>query len=207
MLPGLLAMLMVTVVSSWSQVFGYPAREAVFWYIVSIDFNPGNDIAARAREMLLLRFKQELGVVAVKNDEMAFFKELFDSYIYKDGRGKIVKGRLVERPGFPDGFVRRVPDDLDWVGLLNSQEDFGFFSRRLDYRNSGLDCAGEWVNKPGTNFYAPADGKYVYRVRPLVYNWAEYPTRNILFFVPAGSRFYEKIAIWLYAWKMATPRG
>ncbi len=142
----------------------------------------------------LLRFNQDLGVVAARNDEMVFYKELFDSYIYKDRSGKIVKGNLVETPGFPDGFVHRAPDDLDWVGLLNTAQNFGFFSLRLEYQHSSLDCAGDWLNKPGTYFYAPADGKYVYWVRPLVYTWAEYSTRNLFSFVPAGSQFYEKNA-------------
>jgi hypothetical protein len=142
----------------------------------------------------LLLFNRDLGVVAVRNDEMVFYRELFDSYIYQDGHGKVVKGRLIEKPGFPDGFVHRAPDDLDWVGLLNTQQNFGFFSLRLESHNSSLDCAGEWLNKSGTYFYAPAEGKYVYWVRPLVYTWAEYPTRNRFSFVPAGSRFYEKSA-------------
>jgi len=48
-LPGLLAMLMVTFMPSWSQEFGYPERDAVPWYFVSIDYNSVNEIGAGPR--------------------------------------------------------------------------------------------------------------------------------------------------------------
>lgn len=141
-----------------------------------------------------MQVMQDLGVIALRNDEMVLYQELFDSLIYKDKRGRVVKMTLEEKPGYPDGFVHKAPDDLDWIGLLNTKEEFGFFCLRLSYINSNLNCAGEWLNKAGTYFYAPVEGKYVYWVRPLLYPWAEYPTRNILTYVQEGSFFYEKNA-------------
>jgi hypothetical protein len=142
----------------------------------------------------MMRVNKDLGVLAIRNDEMVLYKELFDSFIYKGGSDRIVKGELKEMPGFPDGFVHRAPDDLEWVGLLNTRQNFGFFSIRVAYANSNLNAAGSWLNKPGTYFYAPSDGKYVYWVRPLLYTWAEYTTRNLFTFVEEGSFFYEKNA-------------
>jgi len=80
------------------------------------------------------------------------------------------------------------------VGLLNTKRKYGFFSLRINYVNSNLNASGNWLNKPGTYFYAPSNGKYVYWVRPLLYTWANYTTRNLLTFVPEGSSFYEKNA-------------
>jgi|Deesub1362B_J571_1020462.scaffolds.fasta_scaffold00001_61 hypothetical protein len=142
----------------------------------------------------LLTVKKDLGVSAIRNDEMVFYHELFDTLIYKDKQGRVVKKTLQPNPSFPDGLVYVAPDDVDWVGLVNSQQRFGFFSLRLAYAHPSLDLAGSWLNKPGTYFYAPANGKYVYWVRPLLYTWSEYPTRNLLTYVPAGSQFYEKNA-------------
>ena len=141
-----------------------------------------------------MRINKDLGVLAIRNDEMVLYKELFDSFIYKGGPDRIVKGELKEMPGFPDGFVHRAPDDLEWVGLINTQRNFGFFSIRLAYANGNLNAAGNWLNKPGTYFYAPSGGAYVYWVRPLLYTWAEYTTRNLFTFVEEGSFFYEKNA-------------
>lgn len=142
----------------------------------------------------MMTFKKDLGVSAIRNDEMVLYKELFDSLVYKDKTGKIIKMPLQEKRDFPDGLVHVAPDDLEWVGLANSEKKYGFFSLRVDYANASLATSGSWLNKPGTNFYAPSSGKYVYWVRPLLYTWSEFTTRNLLTFVPEGSVFYEKNA-------------
>jgi hypothetical protein len=142
----------------------------------------------------LLRVNKGLSVQAIRNDEFVLFKELFDTYVYKDHRGKIVEAPLQERAGYPDGFVHAAPGNLEWVGLLSKKNNYGFFSLRIEYSNLSLSPPGNWLNKEGTYFYAPSKGKYVYWVRPLLYTWSEYPTRNLLTFVPEGSIFYEKNA-------------
>jgi hypothetical protein len=142
----------------------------------------------------MMTFKKDLGVSAIRNDEMVLYKELFDSLIYKNKTGEIIKMPLQEKRDFPDGLVHVAPDDLEWVGLVNSEKKYGFFSLRIDYTNIGLPVSGNWLNKPGTYFYAPSGGKYVYWVRPLVYTWSEFTTRNLLTYVPEGSVFYEKNA-------------
>jgi hypothetical protein len=142
----------------------------------------------------MMTFKKDLGVSAIRNDEMVLYKELFDSLIYKDRIGEIIKMPLQEKRDFPDGMVHVAPDDLEWVGLVSSKKNYGFFSLRIDYSNTSLAKSGNWLNKPGTYFYAPSGGKYVYWVRPLVYTWSEVTTRNLLTYVPEGSVFYEKNA-------------
>ncbi len=142
----------------------------------------------------LLTFQNGLGVIAVRNDEMVLYKELFDSFIYKPKNGAIVQGPLNEKEGFPFGLVHIAPEDADWVGLINTKDNFGFFSLRLEAMNKNLDAAGEFLHRPGTYFYAPSEGNYVYWVRPLIYTWADYTTNNLFTYVPRGSFFYEKNA-------------
>ena len=137
---------------------------------------------------------KDLGVKSSRNDEMVLYKELFDTLIYKDKQNKIVRMPLKENLSYPDGFVHAVPDDLDWVGLLSLEKGYGFFCLRIAYLNANLSTTGNWLNKPGTYFYAPSTGKYVYWVRPLLYTWSEYTTRNLLTHVSQGSTFYEKNA-------------
>lgn len=141
-----------------------------------------------------LVFNEGQGVIAVRNDEMVLFHELFDSLIYKDKRGEIVKLPLQEKPGAPFGLVHVAPEDLGWVGLVNGREGFGFFSLRLYEACGNFGTLGEFQHKAGTYFYAPKDGNYVYWVRPLIYTWADYFTNNLFAFVPKGSFFYEKNA-------------
>ncbi len=142
----------------------------------------------------MVTVKKDLAVSAIRNDEMVLTNELFDTLVYKNKAGKMIKMPLEEKRDFPDGLVHVAADDLDWVGLVNSAKSFGFFSVRIGYMNTCIATSGEWLNKPGTYFYAPSNGKYVYWVRPLLYTWSEFTTRNLLTFVPEGSVFYEKNA-------------
>jgi hypothetical protein len=142
----------------------------------------------------MMTVKKDLAVSAIRNDEMVLYNGLFDSLVYRDKSGKMIKMPLEEKRDFPDGLVHVAADDLDWVGLVNSAKNFGFFSVRIGYMNTCTAASGDWLNKPGTYFYAPSNGKYVYWVRPLLYTWSEFTTRNLLTFVPEGSVFYEKNA-------------
>lgn len=160
---------------------------------LEIRYTLGTDLPYFVSETKMT-FKKDLGVSAIRNDEMVLYKELFDSLVYKNKTGKIIKMPLQKKRDFPDGLVHVAPDDLEWVGLVNSEKKYGFFSIRVDYANTNLAISGNWLNKPGTYFYAPSNGKYVYWVRPLLYTWSEFTTRNLLTFVPEGSVFYEKNA-------------
>jgi hypothetical protein len=141
-----------------------------------------------------LNFEKDLGVIAVRNDEMVFFRELFDALIYRDRNGKLVQLPLEGKSRLPFGLVHVAPQDADWVGLVNTKEGFGFFSLRLSAATGNFEIPGTFLHKAGTYFYAPSDGNYVYWVRPLVYTWGDYATSNLLTFVPRESFFYEKNA-------------
>jgi hypothetical protein len=147
-----------------------------------------------------LDFKKDLGVIAVRNDEMVFAKELFDSLLYRDKTGGLIKLPLQEMEGAPNGLAHIAPPDVDWVGLVNSARAYGFFSLRVESVSGNLELPGVFLHKAATCFYAPAEGTYVYWVRPLVYTWADYFTDRLHSFVPKGSFFYEKNAYGV--WRM-----
>jgi len=142
----------------------------------------------------MMSVEKDLAVIAMRNDEMVLHKELFDSLIYKDKNNLVTQMSLKEKEGYPDGLVHVAPDDVPWAGLLNTRLNYGFFSLRIEYTNNNLKTPGTWLNRPGTYFYAPSEGKYVYWVRPLLYTWSNYTTRNLLTYLPEGSIFYEKNA-------------
>ncbi|MDH4197307.1 MAG: hypothetical protein OEW05_07875 [Candidatus Aminicenantes bacterium] len=154
-----------------------------------------------------LTFEKDLGVIAVRNDEMVLYKELFDSLLYRDKNGALVKLPLRELRGRPFGLVHIAPDDVPWVGLVNTKAGYGFFSLRLAAASSDLGVAGDFQHKAGTYFYAPSDGEYVYWVRPLLYTWAEYATNTLLTFVPRGSFCYEKNAYLVLKLDDGTPEA
>jgi hypothetical protein len=138
--------------------------------------------------------EKDIGAVAVRNDEMVLYKELFDRLMYRAKTSEVVTMPLQELAEAPFGLVHVAPPDIPWLGLVNSTEKYGFFSLRLEAAASNLDVSGDFAHKSGTYFYAPSDGDYVYWVRPLIYTWADYATNNLLSFVPKGSFFYEKNA-------------
>jgi hypothetical protein len=141
-----------------------------------------------------LNFEEAQGVIAVRNDEMVLSRELFDSLFYRNNKGEIIKLPLKEKERAPFGLVHVAPEDLSWVGLVNSRDGFGFFSLRLQAALGNFEVPGEFLHKAGTYFYAPSDGNYVYWVRPLIYTWADYFTNSHFAYVPKGSFFYEKNA-------------
>lgn len=145
-----------------------------------------------------LTFEQDLGVIAVRNDEMVLDKELFDTLVYKDKAGALVRRPLKEEDGLPFGLIHTAPPDVDWVGLLSAARGYGFFSLRVGAADGNFEVPGVFPLKAGTCFYAPSDGSYVYWVRPLIYTWADFFTNTLHTFVPKGSFFYEKNAygIW-----------
>jgi len=150
--------------------------------------------------------EKDLGVIAVRNDEMVLSKELFDGLMYRDTGGEVVTRPLKELPETPFGLVHIAPPDVPWAGLVNTAEKYGFFSLRLAAAASNLDVAGDFAHKAGTYFYAPSDGDYVYWVRPLIYTWADYATNTLVSFVPKGSFFYEKNAYVVLRLNDGTPR-
>ena len=153
----------------------------------------------------LMTVGKDMGVVALRNDEMVFYKRLFDTLYYRDRRDGVVQQPLIELPGFPYGLAHVAPADLDWVGLVNTFSRYGFFGLRLQAAAASLGAAGDFGHKAGTYFYAPADGEYVYWVRPWLYTWGEFLTSNHLTFLPQGSVFYEKNAYILLPVNDKTP--
>ncbi len=153
-----------------------------------------------------LSVENDLGVIALRNDEMVLYKELFDTLMYRDNDGRIVTLPLKERAESPFGLAHIAPPNIPWAGLLNMKEGYGFFTVRIEAADAGLRAAGSFLHKAGTYFYAPSDGSYVYWVRPLLYTWGDYRTNDLLTFLPKGSTFYEKNAYVLLRLTGQTPR-
>jgi hypothetical protein len=153
----------------------------------------------------LMTVGRDMGVVALRNDEMVFYKRLFDTLIYKDRSAGVVQRPLIELAAYPYGLAHIAPEELEWVGLVNTFNRYGFFGLRLQAAAASLGAAGDFAHRAGTYFYAPSDGEYVYWVRPYLYTGGEFLTNNHLTFLPQGSFFYEKNAYILLPMNDKTP--
>jgi hypothetical protein len=149
--------------------------------------------------------RKDLGVIALRNDQMVFAKRFFDTLIYKDPKEGIVERPLLELPDKPYGMVHIAPADAEWIGLVNSFNRYGFFGVRVSSVNTNLDAAGPLSHRAGTYFYAPADADYVYWVRPELATWGDYATNTRMVFLPEGSEFYEKNAYLMLPMDEKTP--
>jgi len=154
-----------------------------------------------------MRVDKDLGVIALRNDEMVLFKELFDTIVYRETNGRLVQQPLREIFGKPYGLAHIALSDIAWVGLLSAKAGYGFFSLRLESSVSNLGTGGDLPHRAGTYFYAPSDGDYVYWVRPYLYTWGEFATSNLLTALPAGSLFYERNAYLVSRWEETTAAG
>jgi hypothetical protein len=149
--------------------------------------------------------RKDLGVIAVRNDQMVFAKRFFDTLVYKDPKDGLVQRPLLETPDKPFGFVQAAPAEAEWIGLVNTFNRYGFFGIRLAALDSSLGAAGTFSHRAGTCFYAPAEAEFVYWVRPLLSTWGEHSTSKHLLYLPEGSEFYEKNAYILLAMDEGTP--
>jgi len=149
--------------------------------------------------------RKDLGVIALRNDQMVFSKRLFDTLIYKDPKEGVVERPLLELPDKPYGQVHVAPAEAEWVGLVNSFNRYGVFGVRVSSLNTCLDAAGPVSHRAGTYFYAPAEADYVFWVRALLSTWGEYATGTRMLFLPEGSEFYEKNAYVLLPMDDQTP--
>jgi hypothetical protein len=149
--------------------------------------------------------RKDLGVIALRNDQMVFGKRSFDTLIYKDPKEGVVERPLLELPDKPYGMVHVAPAEAEWVGLVNSFNRYGFFGVRVSSANTNLDAAGPFSHRAGTFFYAPSDADFVYWVRPQLATWGDYTTYTRTLFLPEGSEFYEKNAYLLLPMDERTP--
>ncbi len=149
--------------------------------------------------------RKDLGVIALRNDQMVFAKRLFDTLIYKDSKEGVVERPLLELPEKPFGLVHVAPAEAEWVGLVNSFNRYGIFGVRVNAANTSLDAAGPVSHRAGTYFYSPADADYVFWVRAQLSTWGEFATNTRMLFLPEGSEFYEKNAYLMLPLNDQTP--
>jgi hypothetical protein len=149
--------------------------------------------------------RKDLGVIALRNDQMVFARRLFDSLVYKDPVDGVVERPLLEMPDKPYGMVHVAPADAEWIGFINSFNRFGFFGVRISSLDLNMDAAGAFSHRAATYFYAPTEADYVAWVRSPLTTWGEYSTNTLPLFLPEGSEFYEKNAYLLLPMDESTP--
>ena len=142
----------------------------------------------------LLEIGKDIGVIALRNDEMVIRKTLFSMCGWKAKSGKVNVSPLVQSPTATYEVAQLAEADAPWVCLFHPGTRLGFGSVRINFtqfRQTDGEIA-TWHQH--TYIYAPPDGPYIYWVRPMIYSWANKEIANQKLLVPAGSYYYEQNA-------------
>jgi len=134
--------------------------------------------------------REDIDVLALRNDEMVFEPQLFSELGWRDKQGAVNTVPLGQDPALETGYTRVLPADLPWLCFFQQAGGYGFGSLRLAYEATSTTQAGAAKYNEGTYVTAPTSS-LVYWYRALVYHF--FPTAPVQLFkkVTAGSVYHE----------------
>jgi hypothetical protein len=142
--------------------------------------------------------ENDVGVVALRNDELVFDDALFTDVVWEDG-GRLHRGRIAKYSAVNDhGDFLRIPPDAPFVGFFNPKGGVGAATVRLDATNLGpgasapvLFDSATWLSK-GEGFH--------YWFRSLVYFSVDWD-RTQLIRLPKASVYAERNLYFFWDWE------
>jgi len=134
--------------------------------------------------------RDDIDVLALRNDEMVFEPQLFSDLGWRDRQGTVHTVPLAQDPGLETGYTAVLPADTPWLCFFKPDGGYGFGSLRLAYASASTTDAETVKYNEGTFVTAPNDA-LVYWYRALVYHF--FPTAPVQMFskVNAGSVYHE----------------
>jgi hypothetical protein len=134
--------------------------------------------------------RDDINVLALRNDEMVFEPQLFSELGWRDKQGAVNTVPLRQDPALETGYTRVLPADVPWLCFFQPAAGYGFGSVRLAYDSTSTMEADATKYNEGTYVTAPS-GSLVYWYRALVYHF--FPTAPVQLFkkVTAGSVYHE----------------
>ncbi|MBT4484115.1 MAG: hypothetical protein HOC71_10625 [Candidatus Latescibacteria bacterium] len=142
----------------------------------------------------VMNIRKDIGVVALRNDELIFEKGFF-THMGWDDNGMPVKARLdTYKPVNRHGDILRISDNAAFITLYNPAKGVGAASVRVDYSNIGPNGAPPTLFDNATYV---SNGELQYWFRPLIYfhvGWS----RKQLITVPEGSIYSERNLYYFY---------
>ena len=134
--------------------------------------------------------RDDIDVLALRNDEMVFEPQLFSDLGWRDKQGIFHTVPLGQDPALETGYTKVLPADTPWLCFFTPDGGYGFGSLRLAYSSASTTEAETVQYNEGTFVTAPNEA-LVYWYRALVYHF--FPTAPVQMFtkVNAGSVYHE----------------
>ncbi len=137
----------------------------------------------------LLEVKNDLHVMALRDGEIVFNKEVFDSVAYKGVDERVQEIDFASSRRHPDHVITLRPD-IPWVTFFNLQKGIGFANLYLDLATPNLYGGDASLEQP---YIYIQHGPWYYLARAFVYSFGSNNQTRMLP-VKKGSVYYEKIA-------------
>jgi len=137
-----------------------------------------------------LHLTEDIGVVALRNDQLIFDPMLFNQLAWLDEHGEEVVARFDDyEPVNNHGDILRLRHDAGYVAFFNTERNLGAATIRMDAMNSGPAGSPPVLFDHST--YIAAASALTYWFRPLVYFHVDW-SRQKLIPVPEGSVYSER---------------
>jgi len=137
-----------------------------------------------------IAIRDDIDVLALRNDEMVFEPQLFSELGWRDKGGAVHTVALGQDPALETGYTRVLPADVPWLCFFQREGGYGFGSVRVAYDATSTTETDATKYNEGTYVTAPTSS-LVYWYRALVYHF--FPTAPVQLFkkVKAGSVYHE----------------
>ena len=136
-----------------------------------------------------IRVDDEIGVTALRNDELVFDPSLFTHLAWAED-GTVRQGQFDNyEPVNDHGDLLRLPHDVPLVAFYNPETQMGAATVRMEAMNVGPAAASPTQFDRAT--YLVDDENLTYWFRSQVYLHADWPRRQLIT-VPAGAEFIER---------------
>ncbi|MEX1063189.1 MAG: hypothetical protein WEC12_06260 [Balneolaceae bacterium] len=162
---------------------GFPEMRLSITYRIFAD-RPYVESATR------MELNEDLGVVALRNDQLVFNSGLFSSFAWQQHDGGVVTRHFDEHEPVNDhGDLLRIRPDAGFIAFFDEDQGIGAATVRLDAMNEGPDATPPVLFDHAT--YITDSTDLTYWFRPLVYFHVDW-TREKLISVPEGSVYSER---------------
>jgi len=142
----------------------------------------------------VMRVRDDVGVVALRNDELVF-DEGFFTHVGWDNNGEtVVKPMNAYSPVNRHGDILRLPADTPFVTLFNPSTGIGAATIRVDYANVGPKGGPPRLFDNATYV---SNGHLQYWFRPLIYFHIDWDRKQLIT-VPEGSIYSERNLYYFY---------
>ena len=138
-----------------------------------------------------IAIREDIDVLALRNDEMVFEEKLFSSLGWRDHAGRVHTTPLGQNPDLGKGYTEVLAADTPWLCLYSQDGGYGFGSVRLAYDATSTSPQDAVSFNENTFVTAPAGIVYWYRA--LAYHFFPTPPdpEHLFCAVKAGAVYHE----------------